>query len=233
MILNFSDLPEKTRVKLTEEGCKDLWHRVDEFGGVQTLSEAFDFSASKMYNWKNKDSYMPKAFIKRLMGENPPSVKAVKGPGRGKEWKTDFPLEIDEELLTRIEASVAVNQKGIPFYLTDERSLAQRLSQLLEEIGVEHSFYSRDRYEIRYPKFVHRVLSGLEFKTDFSALVDEEGHIEEGVVKASGREMAVESFSGKLYSRRKSFELALARGDKEKIAELISEESSKVRKMVE
>ena len=233
MRLKFEDLPEETRVKLTEKGRDDLWHRVDEFGGVKQLSKAFDFSSSKMYNWKSKNSFMPISFIRRLMGQNPPEIKAVKGKGRGKAWEVDLPVEIDEELLTRVEASVTVNRKGTPVYITDEKSLASRFIELLEEIGVEQSFYSREgRYEVRYSKYSHRVLSGLEFSEDFSALVDEEGEISDDKVKAPGREVPVEEFDSELYSRSKTFDLALARGDKEKIQELIAEESSKVRNLV-
>jgi hypothetical protein len=233
MRLKFEDLPEETRVKLTEKGREDLWHRVDEFGGVKQLSEAFDFSSSKMYNWKSKNSFMPINFIRRLMGQNPPEIKAVKGKGRGKAWEIDLPVEVDNELLTRVETSVTVNRKGTPVYITDEKSLASRFIELLEEIGVEQSFYSREgRYEVRYSKYSHRVLSSLEFSESFAALVDEEGEIEEDKVKASGREIPVEEFDSGLYSRSKIFDLALARGDKEKIQELIAEESSKVRNLV-
>ncbi|MFB6192680.1 MAG: hypothetical protein ABEK00_00340 [Candidatus Nanohaloarchaea archaeon] len=233
MRLKFEDLPEETRAKLTEKGRDDLWHKVDEFGGVKQLSEAFDFSSSKMYNWRSKNSFMPINFIRRLMGQNPPEISAVKGKGRGKAWEIDLPVEIDEELLTRVEASVTVNKKGTPVYITDEKPLASRFIELLEEIGVESSFYNREgRYEVRYSKYSHRVLSGLEFDEKFSALVDEEGEISDGTVKASGREIPVEEFDSVLYSRSKTFDLALTRGDKEKIQALIAEESSKVRNLV-
>lgn len=234
MKFNFSDLPNNTRVKLSDQGRQDLWHRVDEFGGVQSLSQSFDFSASKMYNWKNKDSYMPKSFIKRIMGENPPEVAAVKGEGRGKKWETGFPVEISEELLTRADSSVVVNENGIPFYLTDELSLAHRFSQLLERNGIAHQNYNRDdRYEVRYPKFIHSVISNIDFNRDFAALVDEEGVIEEGKLKARTEEVKVENFDGELYSRSKIFELALFREDEKKITEIMSQESNKVRKMIE
>ena len=233
MRLKFEDLPQKTRVKLTEKGRDDLWHRVDEFGGVKQLSEAFDFSSSKMYNWKSKNSFMPINFIRRLMGQNPPEIEAVKGKGRGKAWEIDLPVEVSEELLTRVEASVTVNRKGTPVYITGEKSLASRFLNLLDKIGVEQSFYNREgRYEVRYSKYAHSVLSGVEFSEKFSALVDEGGDITEEKVKASDKEIPVEEFDAELHSRSKTFDLALARGDKEKIQELIAEESSKVRNLV-
>ncbi|WEL22953.1 hypothetical protein [Candidatus Nanohalovita haloferacivicina] len=233
MMLKFEDLPEETRVKLTEKGREDLWHRVDEFGGVKQLSEAFDFSSSKMYNWRSKNSFMPISFIRRLMGQNPPEIDAVKGKGRGKAWGIDLPVEVSEELLTRVEASVTVNRKGTPVYITDEKSLASRFLNLLEEIGVDQSFYNREgRYEVRYSKYAHNVLSDIDFSEKFSALVDEEGDITEEKVRASGKGVSVEEFDAELYSRSKIFDLALARGDKEKIQALIAEESSRVRNLV-
>lgn len=233
MRLKFEDLPQKTRVKLTEKGREDLWHRVDEFGGVKQLSEAFDFSSSKMYNWRSKNSFMPISFIRRLMGQNPPEIEAVKGKGRGKAWDIDLPVEVSDELLTRVEASVTVNRKGTPVYITDEKSLASRFLNLLDDIGVDQSFYNREgRYEVRYSKYSHKVLSGLEFDEKFSALVDEDGEISDEKIKASGKEVPVEEFDAELYSRSKTFDLALACGDKEKIQALIAEESSKVRNML-
>jgi len=48
----------------------------------------------------------------------------------------------------------------------------------------------------------------------------------------SGREILVDDFDGKLYSRDKLFELALQRGDSESIAELMAEESEKARRLM-
>ncbi len=232
MSLDFSDLPEETRVKLTEKGRDQLWHRVDEFGGVKQLSEAFDFSASKMYNWKNKDSYLPINFVKRLMGENPSFIESIKGKGRSKEWRTDFPLEVSDELLTRIDASVNVSEEGTPVYITGEDSLAERFSDLLDNHDIPYKMYSRDRYEIRYPKFVHRILQQIDYEKNVAALVDEEGIIEDSKILLGSREIPVEEFSGKIYSREKRLELAVAKEDSETIKDLISEESAKVRKLL-
>lgn len=233
MSLDFSELPEETRVKLTEEGRDELWHRVDEFGGVQQLSEAFDFSASKMYNWRNKESYLPIKFVKRLMGENPSKIESIKGAGRGKAWKTGFPIPEDDELLTRIEASVKVSEEGIPFYITDEKTLAERFQNLLNEYIIPHELYSRDRYEVRYPKFVHTVFDKMDYEENLPALVDENGEIENEKIIVDSQEISVDEFSGKLYSRERKLELAVAREDSETISQLISEESSKVRKLLQ
>jgi hypothetical protein len=168
-------------------------------------------------------------------GNNSAGIKALKGKGRSKQLKDiEFPVEISEEVLTRIEASVSVNNEGIPTYMTNERSLAKRFQKLLEDIGkIPYKEYSRgQRYEIRYPKFLQEIFDSLDFEKDFSAQVDEIGKIEGGKLKASGTEVSVEDFSGKLYSREKKFELALQRGDDETIHQIIGGEASKVNSLL-
>ncbi len=232
MSVEFSDLPEETRVKLTEKGRDELWHRVDEFGGVKQLSDAFDFSSSKMYNWRNKDSYLPIKFVKRLMGENPSFIESVKGKGRSKEWSTSFPIEVDKELLTRIDASVKVSEEGTPVYITGEDSLAERFAELLDHYGIPYKMYSRDRYELRYPKFVHKVIQQIDYEPDEAALIDEKGYIKDSTIVVGSEEVSVEEFSDTLYSREKRLKLAVAKEDSETIRELISEESAKVRNLL-
>lgn len=230
--VEFSELPGDLRVKLSEDTEKELWHRIDEFGGVKEFTEHFKYSKSKMYNWKNKDSFLPVNFVQRLMGgNNTAGVKALKGKGRSKAVKNpEFPLYVPDELLTRVETSVSVNSEGIPTYITSERSLAQRFQQLLQGLGeVPSSSYNRKgRFEIRYPKFLQELFKSLDFEKDFPALVDEEGVIENGKLKTLDREVPVEDFTGKLCSREKKFELALEKGDQKTIKEIIGDEASKV-----
>lgn len=235
-VIKFSELPEDLRLKLDKETEKELWHRIDEFGGIKQFTEHFDYSQSKLYNWKNKESFFPVNFVKRLMGDNnAKGIKALKGKGRSKQIKDlKFPFELSNELLTRVETSVSVNNDGIPTYITDERSLMNRFQELLDELGkVSYRSYSRQgRYEIRYPKFLQESFEGLDFEKDFSALVDEKGVIENGKLKALGKEVSVDDFSGKLYSREKRFELALQRGDEEVIRNVMGEEASKVESLL-
>jgi hypothetical protein len=234
--VEFSELPGDLRAELTEEGRKELWHRVDEFGGVKALSESFEFSRSKMYNWRNKELALPVKFVRRLMGQNSTDeITVLKGKGSsGKIESPEFPLDISDELLTRIEASVKENSEGTPFYITSEKDLADRFTGLLQNLGeVGYSVYSRDaRFEVRYPKFLQQVFSQVEFEEDLTALVDETGEFSDGKIVLDDREISAEKIDGKLCSKEKSFELALQRGDSEKIAELMAEESDKVRKMV-
>jgi len=237
VLIEFSELPEDLRVKLSEDAEDELWHRIDEFGGVKEFTDHFEYSSSKLYNWKNKGSFLPVKFVKRLMGgNNAKGIQAIKGRSRSKAVEgIEFPLELSEELLTRVESSVTVNNEGIPTYTTDERSLADRFRELLMQLGtVPYSTYSREgRLEIRYPKFLQEIFERIEFEKDFAALVDEQGTVENGKIKASEKEVSVQEFSGKLYSREKKFELALQRGDKEALTEIIGGEASKVQSLVE
>jgi hypothetical protein len=231
-VIEFNQLPEGIRVKLSEDTEKELWHRIDEFGGVKEFTEHFEYSQSKLYNWKNKESFLPVKFVQRLMGgNNSKGIKALKGKGRSKALKNpEFPLQVPDELLTRVEASVSVNNEGIPTYVTNEKSLAKRFQQLLQGLGeLPSSSYNRKgRFEVRYPKFLQEIFEGLEYEKNFAALVDEVGEVEDGKLKASDRQVAVQDFSGKLYSREKKFELALQKGDQDTIKEIIGGEASKV-----
>lgn len=234
--LEFSELPEDLRVQLTESGREELWHRVDEFGGVKAVSDPFDFSQSRMYNWKNKDLALPVGFVQRLMGEKSCSeVILLKGESSsGGISDPEFPLKVSEEILTRITSSVVLNSEQTPTYITSERVLADRFVELLERFGkVEHTVYSRlSRFEVRYPKFLNELLSDLEFEQNVPARIDEQGTISDEKIILEDREIPVKDFKGELYSIGKRFELALQRGNSGKIAELMAEESSKVRSML-
>jgi len=231
--IKLSDLPGTLRVELTQLGKDELWHRVDEFGGVKNLAEEFEYSQSKIYNWKSKDLALPVNFVRRVMGENnTDEIVTLKGPGSsGKVEDPNFPLKISNELLTRVEASVTENTEGTPVYITSEKSLQERLTELLHKLGdVEYKTYSREsRYEERYPKFLQTVFSRIEFEEDLAALVDEEAEIKNGEIILEDRDIPVADFDQEIFSREKSFELALERGDSEKIAEMMAEETEKVK----
>lgn len=235
-VIEFSELPEDARVKLSEQGQKELWHRVDEFGGVKSLAEAFDYSTSKMYGWKSKDIALPARFVQQVMGgNNAEGVVMVKGGSTGSGiTDPDFPLQVSDELLTRVEESVKVNNEGTPKYFADEKSLVDRFDQLLDQMGrIETRLYSRNaRFELGYPKFVHDLIKDLEFEESIPARVDESGSVEGGELKAGDETIPVEEFNGRLYSREKRFELALEREESDKIAEMMSEEAGKVNRLV-
>ncbi len=232
--MKFSELPDSIRVRLTEKGEKELWHRVDEFGGVKSFSDAFDYPASTLYNWRNKDMFVPVDLVRKVMGnEASDEVTAFKGKGRSKSVKDPvFPLPEDDELLTRVNESVHVNRKGIPVYQADDRGLVRRFIQLLEGYGeVPYKLYNRSLYELRYPKYIHEIFTMMEFEQDLPALIDEKGEVEDGRLRVEGEELGVEEFDGKLFHRGKALDLALSKGDSRKVEELVGEEASKVREV--
>lgn len=234
--IKFSELPDFIRVKLSGSGQEELWHRVDEFGGVKSFSEAFGYSSSTVYNWKNKDGFLPVDVVRAVFGnEAADDVVAMKGKGRSRPIeKPEFPLTVDEELLTRIECSVNVNSNGIPVYQANDRGLVERFAELLQELGdVPFEVYNRSIYELRYPKYLHQLLSDLGYDQKFAALVDEEGRIADDHVEADDKRVRVEKFEDELYSRQKKYSLYLARGDSQELEELISEETSRIGSLIQ
>lgn len=148
----------------------------------------------------------------------------------GRVSKPDFPLEISDELLTRVDESVKINSEGSPVYITDEKSLAERFGQLLQKIGdIDYRMYSRDsRFELRYPKFLHNLFLNLDFEESLPALVDESGIIQGRKILIRDQEIPVEEFNQKVFSREKQFEIALETGKTEKITKIVHNEQRKV-----
>lgn len=228
--MKFSEL-ENVRVKLDESGRKEFWHRVDEFGGVKTFSEAFSIPSSKVYNWKSKNSFIPIKLVKKVFGnEGSTHVEAYKGPGRSKPIKDPvFPIPENDELLTRIGCSVSVNSKGIPLYQASDEGLIERFNHLLQELGdVPVKIYDREVYELRYPKYLHEILMKMVYEEDIDALVDEKAAFEEDKIVLEGEEIAPRKLEN-IYHREKRLKLALIREDNKEIAKLMSEEKEKVR----
>lgn len=229
--VKFSELPEFIRVKLTEEGKKEFWHRINEFGGVKNFCEAFEYSSSTVYNWKNKDCFIPVETVRSVFGvEASEEVKAFKGEGRSLPVKNpEFPLIIDNKLLTRIDLSVNVNSNGIPVYQSKDEGLVKRFNQLLNEFGdVPVEVYKRSVYELRYPKYLQQIFSQVNYKQKFAASVDEKGQIKNGKLVYKDKQVLIENFEGELYSRDKTLQLALARNDEEKIRQIMAEEADRV-----
>lgn len=226
--MKLSELPDQTRVKLSEEGREEFWHRVDEFGGIKQLSESFDYSSSKMYNWKSKESFLPIDLVRKVFGnEASDEIIAIKGKGRSKAIENpEIPLPKNSELLTRIEESVSVNSNGTPIYQTDDRGNAERFIELLEEIGeVPYSVYVREIYEVRYPKFLQQLFEDMSYEEHLGALIDEKGSIQEGKIVLPDKQIGVDEFKGQVFHRDKRLQLALARGDREEVTQLMQEEA--------
>ena len=235
-VLKFSELPDDIRIKLSESGKKEFWHRIDEFGGIKTFSNAFDIPSSTVYNWKNKDSFIPVNLIRNVFGnEAADDVIALKGKGRSRPIENpEFPLKVSDELLTRIESSVNVNSNGIPVYQSGDKGNVSRFAELIRQTGkVPLELYNRSVYELRYPKCLHKILSELEYEPDITGLIDEEGKIQDGKIIVNKKEIMIDDFNKELYSRNKRYKLYLAQGNGEKIRKLISNEAARVENLFE
>ncbi len=216
---------------MNEKGKKEFWHVIDEFGGIQDFSKSFDVSSSKMYNWKSKNSFIPIEMVKMAFGnEGSHYVVALKGQGRSKPTRNiEFPIEEDAELLTRISCSVNVNKYGIPLYQTSDIGLLNRFTELLTKIGeVPYSIYERDIYELRYPKYLHQILSQMEYVKDFNAMIDEKARIDDKIF-LEDKEIDPQKVST-LHHREKRLKLALMKQDNKEVAKMMSEEREKIRK---
>lgn len=228
--MKFSEL-ENVRIKLDARGSKEFWKIVDEFGGVQQFSSSFEISSSKMYNWKSKDSFIPIKLVKMAFGnEGSHHVEALKGPGRSKPIKNiEFPIKENEELLTRISCSVNVNKNGIPLYQTSDIGLLNRFAELLDQIGeTPYKVYERDIYELRYPKYLHKILTQIDYTQDLDALIDEKAKINNKII-LEDKEIKPGKIS-KLYHREKRLKLALMKEDNKEVAKMMSEEREKIKK---
>jgi hypothetical protein len=234
--MNVSELPETARVKLTDESEKRLWGKIDdEEGGIKSFCRSSDFSSSKLYNWKNKDVFLPVKLVSELDLEEL-EIKAVKGKGRGGEVKDlDFGFPELDELLTRIQESVAVNSNGTPMYQTDDIGNAERFAELLENVGsFSFKVYSRESYyQINYPKFVHKVLKEKDFDQDLAALVDEKADIQQGLFVLEDRSIRIQDCGLDLYSREKFMRKALMEGDQEAVQSVIASEAERADRFIE
>ncbi|MFB6180506.1 MAG: hypothetical protein ABEJ93_01385 [Candidatus Nanohalobium sp.] len=231
VLVHFDRLPQGLRVKLPEGKEEKLWSKVED-KGVSSAADCTGFKASKVYNWRSKGSALPPTFISEFVKAD--EIKYLKGEGSGAKVEgLKFPLDLSQELLTRVACSVSVNRDGTPFYITGESSLVKRFSELLQkELEASATVYSReDRFELRYPACLQKVFESIEFEKGLPAAVDEQGAVENGAVKALNREKDVNIFSGRLYSRRKRYRLAVEREDKEVLKQLVGE-ASKVSKLL-
>jgi hypothetical protein len=228
--MRFDQLPESIRVKLYEDDQRQLWEKA---GNMQQAAKETGYPASKVYNWKNQDSFIPADFISSYL--IPEKIRSLKGGGRSNPVEgICFPLQKNDELLTRISCSVSVNREGVPVYRTRDRGNAARFVELLKNYGdVPVKVYNRDAFEVRYPKYLQQIFSDMGYSEKFAALVDEAGEVRKGKIVYRDRFVELDEFEGRLYSRSLRLELALARENSEEIARLMAEESQDVTKLVE
>jgi hypothetical protein len=229
--VDFGQLPSQIRVKLTEKDEERLWKKVEN-ETVKAAAEKTGFSASKIYNWKNKDSFIPAEFVKQYL-DQVENVEAVKGGGRSKPTKNiSFPLEFSDELLTRINCSVTVNKEGVPVYQSDDRGNAARFAELMKEHGIPVEVYNRNYFEVRYPKYIHEIAKKQDYEPGFAAKVDEEGRVQDGFIEIGQEKIDLDEFEAELFSRSKRLSLALQRENSQEIARLMAEESKEIRELI-
>lgn len=232
MVIELQDFPDSVRVQLSPASEDRLWQAVEDTGGITAVAAQHGYSRSRLYNWKHKDTFLPVAFVRPFLDD--PAVTAVKGGGRSRPWNAPSPpVPVDDELLTRIDASVHVNRDGVPIYQTDDPGLVQRFVTLVERYGdIPFSVYRRTIYEIRYPKYFHDILQTADYSPVFAAQADETGHVADNQVIAGGDAVPVDQFDGTLHHRGKKLQLALARGDTAAITSLMASEAAKVQQLV-
>jgi hypothetical protein len=204
------ELPDWVRVKLPEKQTEELWENIES---ISEFAEESRYSAQQLYNWKNKDAFLPIDLVRKVLESF--EVKAMKGRNNSKPVKNpDFPLGFSDELLTRVDTSVSVNREGTPVYSTQEASLFERFGELLDQIGdVPYSVYRRSGYELRYPKFLHDLMMLENYEGDFAALFDEKGRFEGDEMVADDIFIEVGSFEGELWHMEKRYRLALITGN--------------------
>lgn len=223
--MDLDDLPRDVRVKLDKEREQELWKQVDEIG-IDWFEEK-GFSRSSIYNWRSKDLFMPAGFVREALDGFEGDV-TVKGGGNGKKVELELPLEVPEELYTRM-VSVNVNGDGVPVYRPSDKSLVDRFVELLDVYGLDYRIYRRSGREVRFPSVFYKIVKSSDAGVDFAALVDEEGTVENGELRARGESVPVEEFSGDLYSREKRLALALEKGNSGEVEQLMAEEVGRVR----
>lgn len=234
--IGVQEFPKAIRVSLNAVGDALLWQAVEDAGGVTAVADLSEYSRSKLYNWRHKQQFYPAAFVRSLLDDEDQYVVAVKGGGRSVPitlHSGGLPLEIEDELLTRIHCSVHVTQEGVPTYQTQDVGNVNRFITLLQQYGdVPLSLYHRSVYELRYPAYLQDIFTAAPYEQDFAALVDEEGRVENRMLIAGDKQVPIEEFSGTLYHRGKKLQLALVRGDSAAITELMASEAEKVQQLM-
>ncbi len=232
--INLEHMSDSIRVQLSADGKEALWNAVEDCGGVTAIAAETGYSRSKLYNWRHKDTFVPASFVRDVLDDADQYVERVKGGGRSRPFTpVEFPLPVDDELLTRIACSVHVNRDGVPTYQADDAGNVHRFVTLLQDYGdVPIALYHRNVYELRYPKYLHDIFTAVPYEDDFAAHVDEEGHVTDGALVTDDEHVPINTFDGVLYHRGKKLQLALARGDSETITQLMVSEAQNVQQLV-
>ena len=205
---------EGLRARIDAEGRSKLQEE-SSTPSVKEFAKRNGFRPQQVYSWRSRDIAVPVELLGAAGVERDHIVK-LKGSGRSLEVrKPKLPLQPCRELLTRIQESVHRDEAAAPAYITDDRGNLERVQELLRELGdVETTVYDRERrYQLRYPSFLDSILRDRGFEPVFSALVDESGSVGGRYLKAGSEKVRIDEFDGELYSVRKKYRLAAARGD--------------------
>lgn len=234
--IRLRELPKNYRIKLTKKQEKQFWNRLCKKGSIKEYAQKTETSTNQLYNLKNKDLAYPVNLVFREINIQKLDKIQFKGPNKSYYAKTTFPIKVDNELLTRINYSVKTNKEGTPHYISQEKQLIDRFRDLLlqtAEIPIK-TYKNQGQYELRYPKFFHELLNQLDdFEEDLCAKIDEIGEIEEQkFVLPENETVDFDDVDGVLYSREKKLALALYREDSQQVADIISEETEKINKLI-
>lgn len=231
------ELSPEIRVKLSDECTERLWEEVDRRGGIKEVSKSLGYSRSKIYNWKNKNSFLPTDFVIEILGNClDDEIKALKGKSRSNPIRNPrLPLDPSDELLCRIEFSVSTNENGTPMYITDDLGNLRRFHTLLDEIGkVPYQIYTRDScFQLNFPCYLHTLFRETSHGMDKTALVDEKGNVEDGEIYVEGERIAEENYPNEIYNRNKKLELALSKEKGDVVREILGKEAKRAERTLE
>jgi len=190
-----------------------------------------------MYNWKNKNCFLPIDFVTEIAGDGLDSeIKAFKGKSRSNPIRNpSLPLDPSDELLCRIEFSVCINKNGTPMYMTNDLGNLRRLQTLLDELGkVPYKIYTRDsRFQLNFPRYLYTLFQEISYETDKTALIDEEGDVKNGEIYVEGKRIAEEEYPNEIYNRKKKLKLALSKEKGEVVREMLSKEAKRAERTLE
>lgn len=204
---------EGLRARIDAEGRAKL-QEGSSAPSVKEFAESHGFAPRQVYSWRSRDIAVPVELL-GAAGVEPDHIVKLKGRGRSLQVRNPkLPFQPCRELLTRIQESVHRDEAAAPAYITDDRGNLERFQELLRELGdVETTVYDRERrYQLRYPSFLDSILRDRDFEPVFPALVDESGSVGERYLKAGSERVRIDEFDEELYSVRKMYRLAAARG---------------------
>lgn len=223
--MNVKELPDHIKFKVDESSEKLIWKKIDEKGGISEFSSKFNIKKTKLYNQKNKNLFLSKKLI-QIIDRQKYNITSIKGRNNSKPTKNPkIPIPNISKLKTRIEESVYRNKNNVPMYITDEKPLADRFKELLQKIGrvPTNTHKIRGKYQVTYPSYIQDIIDKKDHNTVLSAKIDESASIEGGEFKLNGKKFRYSNIKGKIYSRKKKYQIAIQEKDDKALKELLSD----------